>query len=199
MKKVLALYSLLLLPTQLAVAAPSSSPRFIDTWSVMNNWESGANPVDFAQTLDKRLVFVLGEDGNVQIYSAVGEQLGTVSMQNRPVAIDIDPRGRTLYAVDQSGTCTVFNISVETGAADSSVRSRWRTRARPVDVASLPDRGLVFILEADSVIRAYSYTGEMRGYLPVPAGISALDLIPRSNILYLVNRNGFYAALRLGF
>ncbi|WP_417909322.1 YncE family protein [Candidatus Electronema sp. PJ] len=199
MKKALALCSLLLLPAQLATAASSSSPRFLDTWSVMNNWESGASPVDFAQTFDKKLVFVLGEDGNVQIYSAVGEQLGTLSMQSRPVAIDIDPRGKILYVVDQSGTCTIFNISLESGVADGSVRSRWRTQARPVDIASLPDRGLVITLEADSVIRVYSYLGEKQGVLPVPAGISALDLVPRSNMLYLLNRNGFYAALRIGF
>ncbi len=155
--------------------------------------------MDFAQTFDKKLVFVLGEDGNVQIYSAVGEQLGTLSMQSRPVAIDIDPRGKILYVVDQSGTCTIFNISLESGVADGSVRSRWRTQARPVDIASLPDRGLVITLEADSVIRVYSYLGEKQGVLPVPAGISALDLVPRSNMLYLLNRNGFYAALRIGF
>ncbi|MCW5198262.1 hypothetical protein VU06_00755 [Desulfobulbus sp. F3] len=197
MKKIIALCSLLLLQARVSPAIPVNAPRFLDTWSVMNTWESGASPVDFAQTLDKKLAFVLGEDGNVQVYSAVGEQIGTVAMQNHPVAIDIDPRGKLLYAIDRTGTCTIFNMSLATGPAEGTMRNRWRTQARPVDVASLPDRGLVFVLEADSIIRVYSYTGELRHYLPVPKGISALDLVPRSNMLYLINRNGFYAALKL--
>ncbi|WP_417915431.1 YncE family protein [Candidatus Electronema sp. JM] len=198
MRKALALCSFLLLSAQLGNAAPGSGPRFLDTWSEMNSWESGASPAALAQTMDKKLVFVLGSDGNVQVYSAVGEQLGTVAVPGQATAIDIDPRGKTLYAIDRSGFCTVFSVSLETGAAAGTVRSHWQTQARPVDIACLPDRGLVFILEADSIVRVYSTAGELRNYLPVPKGISGLDLVPRSNMLYLVNRNGYYAALRLG-
>jgi DNA-binding beta-propeller fold protein YncE len=199
MKKTFALCGLLLLSAQVATAAPHSGTRFIDTWSELNTWETGARSVDFAQTLDKKLVFVLGEDGNVQIFSAVGEQLGTVQMQGRPIAIDIDPRGKILYVIDQRGYCTLFNISIATGAADSKVLRSWRTRARTVDVAVLPDRQLVFILEADKTVRVYSYSGQQIGYIPVPAGTSSLDLIPRSAMLYLVNQRGFYTSLQLQF
>jgi len=199
MRKIFALCSLLLLSAQTGNAALGGGPRFLDTWSEMNSWESGSSPVDFAQTLDKKLVFVLGRDGNVQVYSAVGEQIGTVAVEGQATAIDIDPRGKTLYAIDRNGFCSVFSVSLATGAVDGTRRSRWRTQTRPVDVACLPDRGLVFVLEADSIIRVYSTSGELRHYLPVPKGISALDLVPRRNMLYLVNRNGFYAALRLDF
>uniref|UniRef100_UPI0040572EBE YncE family protein n=1 Tax=Candidatus Electronema sp. TaxID=2698783 RepID=UPI0040572EBE len=195
MKKTLALCALLLLPPMTSPAADGA--RLLDTWSEMNTWESGVQAAEFAQTLDKKFVFVAGREGGVQIYSAVGEHLTTVPTKAPLAAMDIDQRGRTLYVAEQNGICAVFRIDMASGFPSWSAQGRWKTRARPVDVASLPDRQLVFVLEADSVVRMYSYTGALLGFIPVPSGISAIDLVPRSAVLYLMGRHGRYTAVRL--
>lgn len=195
MRKTLALCALFLLPAQTAPA--SGGARFLDTWSELNTWESGVQAADFAQTLDKKLVFAAGRDGGVQIHSAVGEHLTAVPTQTPAAAIDIDQRGRTLYVAEQSRVCTVFRIAMDSGVPSWSVQGRWRTQAAPVDVASLPDRQLVFVLEADSAVRMYSYSGALLGFIPVPKGIFAIDMVPRSTVLHIMGRHGRYTAVRL--
>ena len=195
MKQILALCALLLLSAQTASAV--GTVRFLDTWSEMNTWESGVQAIDFAQTLDKKLVFVAGKEGGVQLYSVVGEHLTTVPTNAPLVAIDIDQRGKTLYLAEQNGTCSVIRVSMESGFPSLSAQGRWKTSARPMDVASLPDRQLVFVLEADSVVRMYSYTGALLGFIPVPKGIFAIDLVPRSTVLHIIGRHGRYTAVRL--
>ncbi|MGX9725906.1 MAG: YncE family protein [Candidatus Electronema sp. VV] len=183
------------MPAQTAPA--SGGTRFLDTWSEMNTWESGVQAADFAQTLDKKLAFVAGREGGVHIYSVVGEHLTTVPTKAPLAAMDIDQRGRTLYLAEQNGTCAVLRISMDSGVPSWSAQGRWKTQARPVDVASLPDRQLVFVLEADSFVRMYSYTGTLLGFIRVPTGIFAIDLVPRSTVLHLMGRQGRYTAVRL--
>ncbi len=163
----------------------------------MNTWDSGIQAAEFAQTLDKKLAFVAGREGGVHIYSVVGEHLTTVPTTAPLAAMDIDQRGKTLYLAEQNGSCAVVGIDMASGFPSWSAQGRWKTTAMPVDIASLPDRQLVFVLEADSVVRMYSYTGALLGFIPVPKGIFAIDMVPRTTVLHLMGRQGRYTAVRL--
>lgn len=203
MKTVLALSLLLFLSAQPAAAfSPAQSARFLDTWSLMNTWDAGNRPLDFAQTWDKKLVFLLGSDGKVHVYSAVGEHLGAVPVATtgQPVAIDIQARGRQLYVVDQNGICTIYNISLDTGRVSASVRSRWRSGvAQPLDIAHLPERELVFILSREGEVRVHAVSGRRIGTIPADWGTVAINLVPRSRRMLLLQDDGTCSAVELLF
>jgi predicted DsbA family dithiol-disulfide isomerase len=113
MKKMLALCALLLLSSSQVMAqniSTKSSTTLIT--SPLSTWQMNVTPVDFAQSLDNKLVFVLGNDSKVHIYSSAdGAELGSVPVAKETVAIDIAPRGEMLFLVDSNKNYTALDIS----------------------------------------------------------------------------------------
>lgn len=113
MKKTLTLGALLLLSSSqvLAQNAPAKSTTTLLT-SPLATWQMTVKPVDFAQSLDNKLVFVLGDDSKVHIYStADGTELGSVPVTKETIALDIAPRGEMLFLVDTNKKYTALDIS----------------------------------------------------------------------------------------
>ena len=111
MKNTLIFCGLLLLPGQvLAAALPAKDTGALD-WSVQTSWQLAAKPLDFVQSLDNKLIFVLGDDSMVHIYAVDGKEMGTIKVDKSTVAIDIAPRGEMLYLVDGNKTYTAIDIS----------------------------------------------------------------------------------------
>lgn len=113
MKKTLTLCALLLLSSSRVMAqdAPAQSTATLFT-STLATWQMKVKPLDFAQSLDNRLVFVLGDDSKVHIYSSGdGAELGAVPVAQETVAIDIAPRGEMLFLVDSKKNYTALDIS----------------------------------------------------------------------------------------
>ncbi|WP_339136888.1 MAG: thioredoxin domain-containing protein [Candidatus Electrothrix sp. GW3-4] len=113
MKKTLTLCTLLLLSSSqvLAEDAPAKSSATLIT-SPLASWQMNVKPVDFAQSLDNKLVFVLGDDSKVHIYSATdGVEQGTVPVAQETIGIDIAPRGEMLFLVDSKKNYTALDIS----------------------------------------------------------------------------------------
>jgi protein-disulfide isomerase len=113
MKKKLTLCALLLLSSSqvLAQDAPAKSSTTLIT-SPLSTWQMNVTPVDFAQSLDNKLVFVLGNDSKVHIYSSAdGVEQGSVPVAKETVAIDIAPRGEMLFLVDSNKNYTALDIS----------------------------------------------------------------------------------------
>jgi DNA-binding beta-propeller fold protein YncE len=111
MKKTLLLCSLLLIPVQALANTPPAQDTGALDWSVQKTWKLSTKPVDFAQTLDNKMVYVLGEDSKVHIYSVGGKEMGAIPVDKSTVAIDIAPRGEMLYLVDGNNTYTSIDIS----------------------------------------------------------------------------------------
>lgn len=199
MNKTLALCCLLLLPGCVAAKSPADGgpALLLDSWSVAGSWNTGVEALDFAQTLDRKLVFALGRDSRVRIYSADGGPLGTVPAGNQAVALAIEPRGRMLYVADQSGACTAVSISFDRGVLTWSVRKTWKTDGTPVDIALSGSR--VFVLGADSSVHVYSPEGARLGVIPVAPGTVAIDLAPQGGLLHLANQDGTCTALFVSF
>ncbi len=113
MKKTLTLCALLLLSSShvLAQNAPANSSTTLLA-SSLATWKLSVTPVDFAQSLDNKLIFVLGDDNKVHIYStADGQELGAVPVAKETIAIDIAPRGEMLFLVDSNKNYTALDIS----------------------------------------------------------------------------------------
>uniref|UniRef100_UPI0040571FC5 thioredoxin domain-containing protein n=1 Tax=Candidatus Electronema sp. TaxID=2698783 RepID=UPI0040571FC5 len=117
MKKALALCCLLLLQGQNVFAQPSDpaqqSAGKPDTlsWTALETWKADVKPRSFVQTLDGRMVFILGEDSQVHLYSTEGQKLGVIPADPGTVAIDIAPRGEMLYMMDQNGSYKALDVS----------------------------------------------------------------------------------------
>lgn len=113
MKKTLAIFILLLLSSNQVLAentSTTSSTTLIT--SPLTTWHMNVKPLDFAQSLDNKLVFVLGNDSKVHIYTAFdGTELGSFPVAKETVAIDIAPRGEKLFLVDSNKKYTALDIS----------------------------------------------------------------------------------------
>ncbi len=113
MKKTLTLCALLLLSSG-QVLAQNTAAKSTTTLltSSLATWQLTVTPVDFAQSLDNKLVFVLGDDSKVHIYStADGKELGAVPVAKETIALDISPRGEMLFLVDSNKNYTALDIS----------------------------------------------------------------------------------------
>ena len=114
LKKILCC-SLLLIPAQLQAAesaAPSASANSNVNWTVKASWKLPAKPIDFAQSLDNKKVFILTGDAKVHVFTAEGQQLGSVPVATGVSAIDIAPRGEMLYLLNgQDNSYTAMDVS----------------------------------------------------------------------------------------
>ncbi len=112
MNRLILLCALLLLPVS-AFATPSAGTDGRLNWSVRTTWKLPVKPLDFVQSLDNRKVFVLGSDARVHVFTQDGTLLGAIPVDRNTSAIDIAPRGETLYLVnDVDNTYTALDVSV---------------------------------------------------------------------------------------
>lgn len=72
-------------------------------------------------------------------------------------------------------------------SVDSAIQAKWEIDAKPIDVVHTLDNKKVFILADDSNIHVFSATGAKLGRIPVDKGVSAIDIEPRGNLVYLID------------
>jgi predicted DsbA family dithiol-disulfide isomerase len=81
-------------------------------WSVQATWSIPAKPLDIAQSLDNKKVFILGGDAKVYIFTPDGKMLGNLPVDPNTSAIDIAPRGEMLYLINgKHNSYTAIDIS----------------------------------------------------------------------------------------
>ena len=113
MKKYTVMALALFLSASPLVAGQQPQPANRIDWSVQNQWSLKTKPLDFVQALDNSKVFVLGADSKVYVFDPGGRLLGTVPVPADTVAIDIAPRGETLYLINgKDRTYTALDISI---------------------------------------------------------------------------------------
>lgn len=113
MLKKIILCALLLLPLSTHAQELKKTKTSGDlNWSVQTTWTIPAKPLDIAQSLDNKKVFILGADAKVYIFTPDGKKLGELPVDANTSAIDIAPRGELLYLINsQSNTYTAIDIS----------------------------------------------------------------------------------------
>ena len=105
--------SLLLFPVSLQAAEPAApSAKGNVNYTVKATWSLPAKPLDFAQSLDNKKVFILAGDSAVHVFTAEGQKLGVVPVDAGVSAIDIAPRGEMLYLLNgQNNSYTAMDVS----------------------------------------------------------------------------------------
>jgi mRNA-degrading endonuclease HigB of HigAB toxin-antitoxin module len=73
-------------------------------WSVKHTWKTANQPLDIAQSFDKKYAFILESDNNIHIYSIEGKKYRKVPVPSGTVAITIPSRKRTFSLVNRNRT-----------------------------------------------------------------------------------------------
>jgi DNA-binding beta-propeller fold protein YncE len=74
-------------------------PAKVD-WQVQGEWKLPSTPLAVVYSLDQKHVFVLTDKHQVLVYDATGKIEGTIPVSKGVKAIDIAPRGESLYLID---------------------------------------------------------------------------------------------------
>jgi len=78
--------------------------------------------------------------------------------------------------------------------------SQWKIDAKPVDFVHSLDNQKVYILGDDQKVHIFSTQGEKLGAVPVDKGVTAIDISPRGELLYLINdRDNTFTSLAISF
>ena len=108
----IAAHCLLLTASPLIAAQNSTQANKLD-WSVTQTWKMTSEPLDFVQSLDNKKVFILGADSKVHVFTPTGSKIGDIPVNADTTAIDIAPRGETLYLISKTGKrYTALDVSV---------------------------------------------------------------------------------------
>ena len=140
MLKKLLCCSLLLIPVHLQAAEPAApSANGNVNWTVKASWTLPAKPIDFAQSLDNKKVFILAGDANVHVFTAEGQKLGSVPVAAGVSAIDIAPRGEMLYLLNsQDNSYTAMDVSFNQQIDLTGVPIRGKQDA-PITIVEFSD------------------------------------------------------------
>ncbi len=73
------------------------------------------------------------------------------------------------------------------GKIEWLVQSNINLPSQPIDIAHTLDGKMSFYLTKESEILIYDKKGELQGRVPVEDGVSAIDIDPRGQLLYLID------------
>jgi DNA-binding beta-propeller fold protein YncE len=80
------------------------------------------------------------------------------------------------------------------------VRSSWQLEAEPLDVVHSLDNKLVFILTNDQKVLVIDNRGQLQGRIPVGENVTAIDIAPQGEALYLIDRGAkTFTAVNLNY
>lgn len=86
---------------------------------------------------------------------------------------------------------TVQSASLDKNGRDNKIEwqvsANWKLASKPVDIVHSLDGAKVFILDADHRVLVYDNTGQLEGKIPVDEGVTAIDIAPQGEALYLIN------------
>lgn len=80
------------------------------------------------------------------------------------------------------------------------VKNEWQVDGKPLDIVHSLDHKLVFILNQDKQVLVYDNSGGLQGRIPVGPGVSAIDIAPQGEALYLINtESGKFTSVSLSY
>lgn len=99
-------------------------------------------------------------------------------------------------------------VSVSTASSETDNKTRlewqiekqWQLPESPVDFVHSLDGKYVFILTKNQHVQIYTAEGKFEGSIPVEKGVTAIDIAPRAETLYLIdNEKNSFTALSIDF
>ena len=88
-----------------------------------------------------------------------------------------------------SSSSALANVGgVGSAKVQIQVENTWKLPAKPLDIVYSLDGKKVFILTNQEQVLIYTSAGELQGKIDVQDGVSAIDIAPRGEKLYLINQ-----------
>lgn len=84
-----------------ATLAPTGQNKLVE-WQVEAVWDLSVTPKDMVYSLDAKYVYILTDDGRVQIFDTQGKLQGAIPVGKEVVSIDISPHGDKLFLIDSA-------------------------------------------------------------------------------------------------
>ena len=95
-------------------------------------------------------------------------------------------------------TASEQNPQGSSGSVNWKVKKTWNIPAGALAFAQTLDEKRVYVLTEDSKVRIFTAEGKELGAVPVAAGVTAIDIAPRGEMLYLLNtRDNRYTAMNI--
>jgi DNA-binding beta-propeller fold protein YncE len=69
-----------------------------------------------------------------------------------------------------------------------TVQQNWPTAGQTLDMVHSMDGKFVYILNNKQQVQVFSNQGKLQGSIPVEEGVSAIDIAPQGEKLYLINK-----------
>lgn len=86
--------------------------------------------------------------------------------------------GTNALAVPDSG---------QVGRIEWKLQQNWPTAVKTLDMVHSLDGKLVYILSDKQTVEIFNSQGQLQGSIPVEEGVSAIDIAPLGEMLYLIN------------
>ena len=68
-----------------------------------------------------------------------------------------------------------------------NVLQKWPTVGKTLDMVHSLDGKFVYILNDKQMVQVFNSQGQLQGSIPVEEGVSAIDIAPQGEMLYLIN------------
>ena len=81
-----------------------------------------------------------------------------------------------------------------------NVLQKWPTAGKTLDMVHSLDGKYVYILNDKQQVQVFSSQGQLQGAIPVEEGVSAIDIAPQGEMLYLINNaNQTFSSVAVSF
>ncbi len=132
-----AVCGMLMIGTPVLSLAATSPPALVSEKTM--SWQVPYKPVDFVQSVDGKMLFVLTENNRVLIYEPNGTLKGSIPVDKGVTAIDTDARGENIYLIDsEKNTFTSLSVDFVVNIDTSGSPFKGAANA-PVTVAVFSD------------------------------------------------------------
>lgn len=81
-----------------------------------------------------------------------------------------------------------------------NVLQKWPTVGKTLDMVHSLDGKFVYILNDKQVVQVFNNQGQLQGSIPVEEGVSAIDIAPQGEMLYLINnKEQIFSSIAVSF
>ncbi len=81
-----------------------------------------------------------------------------------------------------------------------SIQNQWKISSKPLEIVHTLDGKQVFVLTEQHTVEIYGSKGKHEGSIPVSEGVTAIDISPRGELLYLIDsKKNTFSSLSIDF
>jgi hypothetical protein len=85
------------------------------------------------------------------------------------------------------GNAPAVPYSGQNNRVEWNLQHNWPTAGKTLDMVHSLDGKFVYILSDKQTVQVFNSQGQLQGTIPVEDGVSAIDIAPQGEMLYLIN------------